>query len=74
MNGKNSFFKVIMIFAFIALLVFGIIYGGISLTKNLGKSKVAVSNENATQTLDNLYKDNCKNQYGNPCKHHNGLS
>ncbi|MGE5474173.1 MAG: VWA domain-containing protein [Ignavibacteriales bacterium] len=40
-----------------AILVFCIIYGGISLTKNIGKSKTVVTTENAMQTLDKLYKD-----------------
>lgn len=57
MNGKNNQLKVIMIFAGIAVLIFGIVFAGISLTKNLGKSKSVVSNENAEDTLNRLYKD-----------------
>lgn len=57
MNEKPKLLKAIMIFAGIALLVFGIIYGGISLTKNLGKSKTVITTINAKDYLDNLYKD-----------------
>jgi Ca-activated chloride channel family protein len=57
MNGKNNSLKGIMIFSFIALLVFGVIYGGISLTKNLGKSKKVVNTENAMESLNKIYDD-----------------
>lgn len=40
-----------------AVLVFCIIYGGISLTKNIGKSKKVVTTENAMEALNKLYKD-----------------
>lgn len=40
-----------------AVLVFCIIYGGINLTKNIGKSKQVVSTEKATETLNKLYNE-----------------
>ena len=55
MSGKSL--KVFLIFAGIAILVFGVIYGGISFTKNLGKSQKTVSAENAMETLNNLYSE-----------------
>ena len=53
-NGSSA--KPIIILVVIALVVFGVIYGGISLTKNLGKSAELVTNENAMETLNKLYK------------------
>jgi len=41
----------------IAAAVFVLIYLGISLTSNFGKSKLEVTAENAGKTLDKLYKD-----------------
>lgn len=46
--------KVVGILAVIALVVFGIIYAGISLTKDLGKTKTEVTTENAMETLTKL--------------------
>jgi len=57
MNGKNNSLKTIAILAVIAIIVFGIIYAGISLTKDLGKSPQNVSIESATDTLNRLYND-----------------
>lgn len=57
MNGKKNLFKVGMMLTAIAILVFGIIYAGISLTKNLGKSQQRVSSENAIETMNQLYND-----------------
>lgn len=57
MREKSSPLKVFAILAGIAILVFAVIYGGITVTKNLGKSKTAVSNENAADTLNKLYKE-----------------
>ena len=57
MSGKNNSLRVVIIFAGIAILVFGIIYWGISATKNIGKSKKVVTAENAVDTMNNLYKD-----------------
>ncbi|MDP4088743.1 MAG: VWA domain-containing protein [Bacillota bacterium] len=56
MYQKNNSFKAIIILAGIAVLVFAIIYGGISLTKNLGKSTEVVTKENAQEVLNDLYK------------------
>jgi Ca-activated chloride channel family protein len=57
MNGKNNSFKVVMMLAVIAIIVFGIIYVGISLTKNVGKSPQTVTTENAMETMNRLYND-----------------
>ena len=57
MNGKNGSFKTIIILAVIAIIVFGIIYAGISLTKDIRKSPQNISAESATDTLNSLYND-----------------
>ena len=57
MNEKNNLFKIVIILVAIAIIVFGIIYGGIILTKDLGKSPQNVSKEDAIDTLNNLYND-----------------
>lgn len=57
MSGKNNSLKIVLLLAAIAILVFGVIYEGISITKNFGKSQQAVSNENAVETMNQLYKD-----------------
>lgn len=41
----------------IAIIVFVIIYGGISITKNLGKSQQNVTTESAINTLNRLYNE-----------------
>ena len=56
MSKKNSSAKVISILVIMALLIFATIYGGISLTKNVGKSKDTVSTESAAAKLDKMYK------------------
>lgn len=50
-------YKSIGILVVIGILIFGIIYGGISITKNWGKSKGEVSTENATDKLNNILED-----------------
>ncbi len=57
MNGKNNSFKTVIILAVIATIVFGIIYAGISLTKDIGKSPQNISTESAIDTLNSLYGD-----------------
>jgi Ca-activated chloride channel family protein len=57
MNGKNNSFKVVLLLVAIAIVVFGIIYGGINLTKNLGKSQQNITTESATDKLNELYDD-----------------
>lgn len=56
MPGRNNSLKVGLFFAGMAILVFGLVYMGVSATKNLGKSKTVVTAENAAKTLNNLYK------------------
>jgi Ca-activated chloride channel family protein len=57
MTDKNRTIKTLGILFGISVVVFLLIYGGISLTKNVGKSKKVISTENATETLNKLYKD-----------------
>ncbi|MBC7960887.1 MAG: substrate-binding domain-containing protein, partial [Vallitaleaceae bacterium] len=57
MNGKNNSVRAIIILGVIGVLVFAIIYGGISATKNVGKSKTAVTAEKAIKTMNKLYDD-----------------
>ena len=56
MGGKKSG-KFIGVLIVIAILIFGLVYGGITLTKNWGKSKEVISEENATDRLNKIYKD-----------------
>lgn len=53
--SKNNPFKTLLLLAGIAIIVFGIIYLGISTTQNLGKSKKVINIEKATKALDKLY-------------------
>jgi len=48
--------KVIVILLGIALVVFGLIYGGISLTQNFGKSQKVISMESAEKNWINFIK------------------
>ena len=50
---KNS--KHIWILILMAVVIFGVIYGGISITKNWGKSKDVISAENAEKNLEDIY-------------------
>ncbi|MGG7177678.1 vWA domain-containing protein [Clostridium paraputrificum] len=56
MNAKKINLKYVGIIAVTALLIFGVVYGGISLTKNLGKNKDVVVAEDALGELDKIYK------------------
>lgn len=49
--------NIIGILIVIAIIIFGVIYGGITLTKNWGKSKETISKENATGKLKKICKD-----------------
>lgn len=57
MKARLGSFKTVLILAGIAVLVFALIFGGISVTKNLGKSKTAITSEKASETLDKVYRD-----------------
>ncbi|MGE5328263.1 MAG: VWA domain-containing protein [Deltaproteobacteria bacterium] len=57
MEENNRSLKSFAALIGMAVLVFCIIYGGINLTKNIGKTKQAVTTENAMETLNKLYKD-----------------
>ena len=48
---------IIGILIVMAIIIFGVIYGGITLTKNWGKSKETISKENATGKLKKICKD-----------------
>ena len=56
MSGKKSG-KLVGILIVMAIIIFGVIYGGITLTKNWGKSKDTISEENAVDKLNKIYKD-----------------
>lgn len=49
--------NIIGILIVMAIIIFGVIYGGINLTKNWGKSKETISKENATGKLKKVCKD-----------------
>lgn len=49
--------NIIGILIVMAIIIFGVIYGGITLTKNCGKSKETISKENATGKLKKICKD-----------------
>jgi Ca-activated chloride channel family protein len=57
MPRQNSSAKVILILTIIAVVVFAVVYFGITATKNLGKSNNVITTENATSTLDKLYSE-----------------
>ncbi|MDF2671222.1 MAG: von Willebrand factor [Paenibacillus sp.] len=50
---KNKFFML----AGIVILVFGLVYLGVNLTSNMGKSKTQVASEDAGKRLNKLYSD-----------------
>jgi Ca-activated chloride channel family protein len=54
MAGKGKL-KVVFVFIAIAVSLLVVIYGGIALTRNLGKSSSVVSEEKAASTLEKLY-------------------
>jgi len=49
--------KAIVVLGVIAVIVFALVYFGISLTSNLGKSKTEISSEDAIKRLDKLYNN-----------------
>ena len=51
-KGKFFFISIVML-----VLVFGLVYAGITLTSNFGKSTTQVSTENAGKELGKLYAD-----------------
>jgi Ca-activated chloride channel family protein len=57
MDGRKNSVNPVVILAVMAVLIFGIIYGGISLTKNLGKSEKVVTAENAMEAMNDIYND-----------------
>lgn len=57
MSENNNWLKTIIMLGVIAIIVFGIIYAGISATKDMGKSSQNVTTESAMDTLNSLYSD-----------------
>lgn len=49
--------KALIILIVIAAVVFGLVYFGISLTQNLGKTQTQITAEDASKKLDKLYND-----------------
>lgn len=56
MNKKNRG-KVIVLLVAMGILMFGCVYGGITLSKNWGKSKDVISIERAEDKLNDIYDD-----------------
>src|SRR5690554_2131552 len=54
MASKGKAFVILLI---IAVVVFVLVYVGISLTSNLGKSDTEITSENALKQLDKLYSN-----------------
>ncbi|MGO4274461.1 VWA domain-containing protein, partial [Paenibacillus sp. TAF58] len=54
MKTKRNLF---LLSSIIIVLVFGLVYIGVKLTANLGKSSVQVAAENAGERLSELYSD-----------------
>ena len=57
MSEKKLFGKSAAILGILAVVIFGVIYGGITLTKNWGKSEDVVVSENANEDLEKIYKN-----------------
>lgn len=57
MREEQNSLKPIIIIGFLGIIIFALIYGGITLTQNLGKNKQVVSEEKSVKKLDDLYKD-----------------
>lgn len=57
MQERNNSTKPIIILAAIAVIIFGVVYLGISMTQNIGKSDRTITREKAMEQLDDLYKD-----------------
>lgn len=57
MNRRNDSLKIVIVLAGIAIVLFAIIYGGIMITEDIGKSPRNVSKEDAIDTLNSLYGD-----------------
>jgi len=57
MSRNTNKMKPILILCGLAIFIFAVIFGGIKLTKNIGKSSKVVSTENAIELMNKLYKD-----------------
>jgi len=55
MNNSKSFSKFVLSLILFGVIVFILIYSGILLTKNIGKSKDVVNTEDALKDLERLY-------------------
>lgn len=49
--------KAFVVLGFIAVIVFALVYFGINLTSNFGKSKTEITSEDASKQLDKLYRN-----------------
>ncbi|HIW32860.1 MAG TPA: VWA domain-containing protein, partial [Candidatus Paenibacillus intestinavium] len=54
MANKGKAFTILIV---ITIIVFGLVYLGVTLTSNLGKTSMEVSEEDADKKLDKLYKN-----------------
>jgi len=57
MREERSAMKPILIIGMLGIIIFGIIFIGMSLTENIGKNKQVVSSEKAEKSLDKLYDE-----------------
>ena len=57
MSKEKNSLVMISALLLIGVFVFAVVYGGITLTRNLGKSKKVVSKEKAAKTLEDLYQE-----------------
>jgi Ca-activated chloride channel family protein len=57
MNENKGSRNIVGVLLVIFAVVFGLVYLGISATKNIGKTKAVISVENAVKKLDRLYSD-----------------
>lgn len=55
--NERSGIKPIIVLLLLGAAIFGIIYGGIALTKNIGKSEDVITTEKALKELDKLYAE-----------------
>lgn len=55
--SENKKLKVIITIILMGIFVFAVVYGGLTLTRNFGKSSTVVNKERAMKNLENLYGD-----------------
>ncbi|MBM7556794.1 hypothetical protein [Halanaerobacter jeridensis] len=57
MSSKKNLLTIVLSLLLLGIGVFVIVYGGMTLTKDIGKSNQVVSKEKAQQTLQDTYND-----------------